>query len=139
MSLLGEIGDKLAGTSALTALVPASRILQEKSPQGGSYPAIVVTSPDTEHGQDLGGSAGYADVAVDVQIWTRNTMDRDSVYEQVRLALFGYSGVLTTLQTQGILIESDTAFWEPDRTGGQNGFYHRVLRFIVMSAETVPA
>lgn len=139
MSLLGEIRDKLAGTAALTALVPAERILQEKSPQGGSYPAVVVTSPDTEHGQDLSGSAGYADVAVDVHIWSRNTTDRDLVYEQVRLALFGYSGTLTTLQTQGIRLEDDAANWEPDRTGGQNGFYHRVLRFIVMSAEAVPS
>ena len=139
MSLLGEIRDKLADTSALTELVPAVRILQEKSPQGGSYPAIVVTSPDTDHGQDLGGSAGYADVAVDVHIWARNTADRDAVYEQVRLALFGYSGTLTTLQTQGIRLEDDAANWEPDRMGGQNGFYHRVLRFIVMSAEAVPS
>lgn len=139
MSLLGEIRDRLAATSALTALVPASRILQEKSPQGGGYPAIVVTSPDTVHGHDLSGAAGYADVAVDVHIWSRNTGDRDNVFEQVRLALVGYSGLLATLRTQGITLQDDAANWEPDRTGGQNGFFHRVLRFMVMSAEAVPA
>jgi len=138
MSLLGEIRSKLAATSAVASLVPAERILQEKSPQGGSYPAIVVTSPDTEHGHDLSGAAGYADVSVDVHIWSRNTTDRDNVTEQVRLALVGYSGLLTTLRTQGITLEDDTANWESDRMGGQNGFFHRVLRFMVMSAEAVP-
>lgn len=139
MSLAGEIVDKLRGTAALTALVPSARITQERRPQAGDWPAIVVEFTDAEHEQDMGGSAGVRDVYVSVTVWARKIGERDSVAEQIRLALHGYSGPLTTLRTQGILIDDDTAFFEPDRAGGENGWYRQAYRFRVMSAEAIPA
>jgi hypothetical protein len=139
LSLLGEICLKLRATAAVTAVVPAAQIYQEQRPQGQAWPSITITSPDTEHGQDLSGSAGYGDFAVDVNIWARLIDDRDAAGEAVRLALHGFSGTLTTLYVQGILLESDTTFFEPDRVAAQNGFFHRYFRFVVMRGESVPS
>lgn len=139
MSLLGEIHAKLVATTALTTLVPAAKIKQEHQPQGIEPPFITITTSEVDHGHDLSGVAGYADSFVEVNIWARKISDRDAVAEQVRLALDGYSGLLTTLRTQGIILSLDTPFYESDRHGGQDGFLHRIMQFTVMGAETAPA
>lgn len=139
MSLLSELRDKLAATAAVTSLVPSERIKQEHMPQGLAFPFITMTIPFAEHGHDHGGSAGYVDTSVQVNVWARKITDRDAVAEQVRLALQGYSGLLTTLRTQGIILADDSTFYESDTTGGQNGVFHRLMEFTVMGAETIPA
>lgn len=139
MSLIGEIRNKLAATTAITSLVPAARIMQERRPQGQESPAIVVEFTDAEHEHDLDGAAGIRDTYINVSAWARNVGDRDSIAEQIRLALHGFSGTLTTLRTDGILVDDNTAFFEPDVTGAQNGWFRQVYRFKVMGSETIPS
>lgn len=139
MSLPGEITAKLRATAAITALVPSARITQERRPQGDNAPAIVVEFTDAEHLEDLGGSAGIKDSFISVNAWARKIPDRDAIAEQIRLALHGFSGLLTTIRTKGILVDDDSAFFESPSDGSQNGWYRQMYRFRVMGDEAIPS
>lgn len=139
MSLCGELVARLRNTPSLTALVPSARIVQERRLQGTDAPAIAVELSDTESGHDLGGAAGIRDTYVNASVWARKIADRDAIAEEIRLALHGFSGTLTTIYVKGILIDDNSAFFEPDGTGAQNGWYRQVFRFQVMGDEAIPA
>lgn len=138
MSVQGEIVYQLRSHGDVTTLVCEENIRQEHNTQGATFPFVTVTTPSSDHGHDLSGSAGYAETLVDVNIWARNVTERDEIADAVRGALQGYSGTIKAVIVRGITLQLDNAFFEPDRAGSETGIFHRIMTFFVSHVESIP-
>lgn len=100
-----------AGDQVFTAMVPA----------GQPLPALVVGA-DVEPDYDMIEQIGLAHSDAQIACWAERQADAESLAEEVRLAISGYSGTMGTYTVQACFITnmSNTPNIVPDAKGRQS-------------------
>lgn len=126
---------RLIAVSAVNNLISA-RIYPSILPQNVVLPAITYqVLSDMPVGQNLSGSAGLFNAVIQLDLYHNNYILLKGLSEQVRLALQGYKGTVSTVIILGIyLTESEVEDFEQDVNN-----YRLLNRFSIWYHRTDPA
>lgn len=142
MGLKDDLVAYLKGKTAITDIVGTGveKIRQGWAQQGIARPYITLDIANHNHEHDLGGSAGFKEPTVEINLWTSKQSDRDSLGEAVRGVLQGFRGTMNSgTVTKCTTLENDNEFDEPDRHSGEGVVYRRVMEFKFSVTETIPS
>ena len=88
------LGDRLFRSAVVHDLCD-NRIYTTHVPQSAKLPYIVLNLISEPHEQHMTGAAGWANPAIQVDIFTRNLSDEARLSEGVRLALLAFDGTVS--------------------------------------------
>ena len=97
----------LAASTAVTNLVPTTRITPTRMKQNSALPAISYFRVDGPRVYCMTGPSGYALPRIQVDVWARDYPEAKTIAENVRVALSGYRGVIAGVTVQGIFCLDD--------------------------------
>jgi len=101
----------LSGEQNVTALV-GSRIYPLKLPQAATYPAITYQRVSGDRIRSLDGPSGLADPRIQLDLWDKTYSGVKALADTVRGALDGFRGLMGTDNIGGVLLLSDSDFYE---------------------------
>lgn len=121
----------LAATSAVTSLVPSTRITPIKMKQNSTLPAISYYRTEGPRIYSLTGPSGYAHPIVQIDIWGRTYPEVKNITEKVRIALSGYRGVVSGVTVQAIIFLGDQDIVDDQESVLPNEIFHVRTEFKV--------
>lgn len=134
----------LGSKAALTALVPAARMVCMDRPQAtATLPMLVLKRVSSDHEHNLDGAAGSAVVTVQIDVWASSYSSAKTVAEMVRTVLDGYSGSMGDVSTGvfavGVVwLVSQIDLYTPPADKSQTGVYQTSLDFAIRHTESIP-
>jgi|WetSurMetagenome_2_1015567.scaffolds.fasta_scaffold00567_25 hypothetical protein len=123
MSLKTALATILEDTTALTALV-GTRIYSVMLPQGFTLPAVVFRMTADETERILSGHAGKARTTFEVSYCAVTDTAAETGGEIIRIALDGYSGTVSSVKIQSVIMTTRSDDYEPDLN-----IFRRVMEF----------
>lgn len=121
----------LDGVAAITALVPAEKIVPVAILKGTAKPYVIFSRVATIDNQDLAGSTTYAEVdSIKFDIITDTPYEGQLIAEQIRLNLDGYQqqnmGTTTPIYIGSVKKRSGFSYSEASETADDAYDFHTV-------------
>jgi hypothetical protein len=119
----------LLSDSNVTSDVGGERIYPVVLPQGQREPSIVYNRISAIGDHTMAGASGLARVRMQIDAYAPLHDDANSLADLVKLALDGYSGLMGSVDVQGVFFETERDDYQPDVD------LHRVSRDYTMVFE----
>ena len=120
----------------------SSRVYAQHAPQKAPVPYIVYSRVSGDHLQHTTAASGLASTSIQLDMFGVTYSQAKDLGEEVRLALDGFSGVVSTatktITIKTITIETHTDGFEIPPAAGQKGTHRVIMDFAVWYTETVP-
>jgi hypothetical protein len=146
MSLSSDLRNYLVSQATITAYTSTGRIYPVRLPlklrTETSLPALTYWRRSGGHNHDLGGSAGTAMPAVQIDCWAASYETADKLAEAVRLKLQGFAGTMGSTSTttiQAITLDDEKDDFEPYDDGSDDGIFVRSQIYSIRYVETIPS
>ena len=127
----------LRRTPAVAELA-GTRICLDERPQDSDEPAVVITRINGGHDHTLTQSAGWAKPTMHVMCFAPKATTADSLRDQVREAMNGFSGVVGETNFGAILLDDEDHDYMPPIDASDRGTYARLLVVTVVYQESIP-
>ncbi len=120
----------------------SSRVYAQHAPQKAPAPYIVYSRVSGDHLQHTTAPSGLASTSIQLDMFGVTYSQAKDLAEEVRLALDGFSGVVSTatktITIKTITIATHTDGFEIPPAAGQKGIHRVIMDFAVWYTETVP-
>lgn len=129
----------LAGKTSITSIV-GTNIWKGRLPQSYSWvaPALSFRRISELHDHDLDGGSGIARARMQIDCWSKTASAAESLAEQVRTLLQGYSGTIGSVTATSVVLDNVVSLPEPPIDSSDDWRFHIALDFIVIYRESSP-
>lgn len=139
MILLGQALYTFLSTYApLTALV-GTRIYPGMAPSSAIFPYVTLQDLSVESHYHLEGASGTHDTLVQVDCWALSALESRNIAKVIRLSMDGLQAAWSTLEIDGVFIDSELDAPELAADGSERMFHRRILNLNVWSERDIPA
>ncbi len=116
-----------------------NHIFTNHLPENPPFPSISIRLISAEHGRNLDGPNGVVRARVQVESWASDFWQSQDLGEQVRLAMQGYVGLMSSLDVRDCALDTDIDTPEPPEDASENWIYSKAYIFSVLYNESVPS
>ncbi|MRV72570.1 DUF3168 domain-containing protein [Duganella sp. FT92W] len=117
MSDIKAMQHLLAGDVALTAVVPAARIVAGTVPQKMALPAVSITHISADWRKQVSGQSKYCHARVQVMVTARSYPQKEQILRLVRAAVPRRPGTVAGVAVESILRDQEGADLDDDEIG----------------------
>ncbi len=129
----------LLSKSAVTTVV-GTRVFPNFIPEKNtSYPVIVYAVVSQVPAHNLAGGAGYAETRIQLDVYCKTAVERDSLTEILRNELQGFAGTMGSSTVSSVVYRNAIDLYEPPIDSSDVGLFRNSTDYWIRHSQSVPS
>jgi hypothetical protein len=127
----------LLAQSSITTLI-GQRLYLSRIPLPGTYPCVSYRRVSGGHFHDLQGSRGYCEAAIEIEVWSDDSEEVESVGDAIRQKLQGFVGTMGSTTVKRVTLDDEQDSFLPPIEGSDTGVHRTTFRYTIGFGVTIP-